>query len=199
MPRMLPWFLPLLAGALPAQDIQNMDISTLFGYSPTAASTVAGRPSRLESDGGFAMGILYGYQFKQTAAGSLWYDMSQVFSFGDLVDPASGRSHFNGKWFFAPGLRLQFPVPNDRIAVYGVAGFGYANRNDYTVSPANANTLQNRTQHSWTVPVGAGLIFRFSQHLGLKVECRNFLTPAGRGTARSHHNLFLLFGMSRHF
>lgn len=200
MKRILPWALPFLGAALlQAQDIQNMDFSTVFGYAPSSSKTVPGYPARLETTGGFAMGFVYGYQFKQTTAGSFWLDMSQVFSFGDYEDLAAGRTFSNTSWFFAPGLRYQLPLPNDRFAFYLISGFGYGNRYDYRLSSTSPATLQYGTQHSWTAPAGAGFIVRLSARTGFKTEFRDFITPSGRGTASNNHNLFLLFGISRHF
>lgn len=200
MPRNSAWAILLLAPALiSAQDIQNMDISTLFGYAPAASPAVPGFTSRLEPNGGFALGVVYGYQFKQTSAGSLWLDMAQVFAFSDYTDPVTNRTYSNSQWFMAPGLRFQIPLPNDRFAFYLLTGFGYANRNDYRRDPVNPGSLQFGTQHTWTVPVGAGLIVRLSDRMGIKSEFRNFMTPAGSGTASSNHNPTFLFGISRHF
>jgi hypothetical protein len=199
MPRLLFCLSLLGLSCLSGQDIQNMDINVLFGFSPQSRPTAPGLPVNLESSGGISMGIIYGYQFKQTKAGSLWLETAQVFAFGESVSPSSERTYSRSAWFFTPTLRLQIPLSNDRFSVYPLAGFGYASRNDYRPSASSPETLVFANQHTWTVPVGGGLLIRFGDRTGFKAECRNFLTPAGRGTASSNHNFVFLFGISRHF
>jgi hypothetical protein len=193
--------LSIVCGAASAQFLQNSDISFMFGRSVAASQTVPGTGVNVTTSGGFVQQTGYGYQLLSTKKGSLWLDIPFNFATrGQTTITGTNQkaADNNSSIFATPGLRFQV-TPHPRLALYGIAGFGYGSF-DYTrVSPGATPpvTYNSDTSHG-TGEIGAGIDFRLNQPFSLRVEVRDFIAGHNLGGASGPNHVVYMFGIALH-
>ena len=186
--------LTLAAGIAPAQVIENMDISFLFGAAPLKSATLPGGLS-LSSSTGFASHVGYGYKFLRTRAGGWWVDVPMSFGF-DGKPSANLPGPVNTSWYaMTPGLRLMTPL-SERLSLLAVGGAGFGAFHYFPVQGSRAG--YEGVTHG-VIELGGGADFRLSQHLSLRVEVRDFMTGRGLSGVEGRQRVQFLGGLSAHY
>jgi hypothetical protein len=168
----------LAGGAAFAQGSQNADLGILFNYKT--------------SGNGYSIrgAICPAYEVLSTKAGDLYVEM-----------PIEGA-------FVTPGLRLRIPL-HWRFSLYGAVDGGVGLFTTYNAVVLNTIGPDNATGESAYVvkheavrgafAVGAGIDFRLTKILSLRVEERDFITGRDLGDQSGRSHAFFASGIAFHF
>jgi hypothetical protein len=179
-----------------AQGPQNSD----FGFSLGASSfpRVAVQATSTQP-AGFAPGFVrwnlqtsYAHQVHSAAIGNLFVEMPITFAGKDT--PLVLRSNT----YFTPGIRLKIPT-RTRISFYAALGGGMViNGEKDTLVNGQLTARTDPTVASLAADFGGGIDLRLSRLFSLRVEGRDFITPAGLGGTLGHNHAVFLAGIAVH-
>ena len=180
----------LLAGTAAAQGIQNVDVAVLIGPVPSHQETVSAQipagtsVTSLGSSGsvvaqgtGISVLITFGYQLHASKVADLYLDLPAAWKLtgNATVTQNSVVALSTNTFYFTPGLRVKFNV-HPRLALFVVGGAGVGTVANYTAQVVNGSVLVNEDRPTKPVgEIGAGLDFRLTKLLSLRVEEREFV------------------------
>ncbi len=181
----------LLCPAAWAQE--RWDISTLFGAVSTSPVMVAATPTLAGGPSSGSIGWTWqwtsAHRFHSNAACTLYWYWEVPLTFFH-AEEVSGLKRAGD--YFTPSIRLKIPTKS-RISFYGVLGGGWAqyNEKDVLVNGQLTATQDPSIAHP-AADFGGGIDLRLSQSVSLRVDGRDYITPAGLdGTTGRNHPLFV--------
>lgn len=171
--------------AVLAQD--RWEMSMLYGGVSAPAVVVAATPTQAAGTASQSVGLAYQWNtahlLESIAAGSLYLEVPLTFTFNGQV---AGLSR--GASYFTPGVHFTFPEKK-RISFYAALGGGFA---DFGVRDSIVNGVRTAAEdqsggHA-TADIGGGIDLRLERFISLRVDGRDYITPAGLGgtTGRNH-------------
>lgn len=181
---------------------QKADVSLLFGSSTVPSTTPANGVTQSFA-GSFALQANLGIRLFHAGPASAFveFPFTAIPSQSSTVDSGFVVSSPTGnlsRYFFAPGLRLQFGTR--RLSPYLAAGAGFGRATVLNVSQLNSGTVA-ATQSRDTFPVvdvGGGMNVRLNRLLDLRFELRDYIR-AGERVSESRNNLVPLAGIVLRF
>jgi hypothetical protein len=186
----------LLCPGVRAQE--KWDISTLFGAAGTssilvpagAVSTTPAQPAAFSSGSmGWTWQWTSAHRFRSSAAGSLYWYWEVPLTFfhgGDVVGLERAGD------YFTPGIRLKIPLKT-RVSFYGALGGGISQFNEKdALIHAQLTAAQDPSSAHPAADFGGGIDLRLNQFVSLRLDGRDYITPAGLGgTTGRNHPLFM--------
>jgi hypothetical protein len=178
---------------LPAPAQEKWDMSTLVGAVGTSSALFAATPTQPAAATSGSLGWTWqwtsAHRFHSNAACTLyWYwEMPLTFFHGEEV---AGIKRVGD--YFTPSIRLKIPIKT-RISFYGALGGGWAqyNEKDVLVNGQVTATQDPSIAHP-AADFGGGIDLRLSHFISLRVDGRDYITPAGLGgTTGRNHPLFV--------
>jgi hypothetical protein len=179
--------LTLLCPAAWAQREERMDMSILYGAVSEPAVTVVATSTQPAGAASRTIGLTYqwstAYRLYSNAAGSLYLELpfANVFS-GEVAGISRGA------WYFTPGVRFRIPTKT-RVSFYGALGGGFAlfDEKDALMNGQLTATEDPSGSHA-AADFGGGIDLRLNRFMSLRVDGRDYITPAGLGgtTGRNH-------------
>ena len=173
-----------------AQD--RWELSFLFGAVHAPAVVVAAAPAQVA--GGAAPSIGWNwqwasaFQFSSADKHRFLWSVEVPITFVE-VGSAAGLARSSN--YFTPGVRLKFPAGN-RFSFYGAVGGGMAQFGDKdAVMNGQLTAAEDTSIAHPAADFGGGVDVRLNSCLSLRVDGRDYVTPAGfGGTTGRNHALF---------
>ncbi len=183
---------------------QRADLALLAGISgPHGATTTA--PGSATSSGNVSPGFQLNYarRFFHGPV-DLAVELPLVIAIrvsGQTVTTSSGTATAGSSdpdVFFTPGLRARI-MPASRLALYAVAGGGFASFGATpTIAPPSTVIPGNR-QNSPVFDYGGGVDLRLTHLLSLRADARDFVSYVGLGEVAGRNHGIFAAGIALHF
>lgn len=174
---------------------QNSDLGFLFGFSQRNASV---RGDVLTGEASVGFQVNYAHQLVEGKGGRLYLEFPALFAAGvdgQISRQVIGRA--GGTVFFTPGLRYHYNLAS-RLAVYGAAGAGIANKQERFGTVVGDRVIERDTSKTGgAYNFGGGLDFRLTRLWSLRGEVRSFRTTQAATLAR--RSTVVQFGFALHF
>ena len=179
----------LLAGAAAAQ-VQNSDVAILIGPVPSSHQNVSaeipagqsflslsgGEAGSVSQSAGVSFLVSFAYQLHASKIADLYVDLPVAWKFAGTATVAqnSVAALSNNTFYFTPGVRVKFNV-HPRLGLFVVGGVGVGTAVDYVAQVENGSVFVTENRANKLVgEAGAGLDFRLTKLLSLRVEEREF-------------------------
>ncbi len=188
----------LLSTGAVAQEVQNKDLSALFGAAHFGSHPIAGAAATVDSYTAFCNSFRYGYQVARFSAGSLWVEAAiGTFVLGSSAKGSVPGSALNNIQAYTGSARWMFPV-HSRVSLYGAVGAGGGQFDYPVVSGATPHLSSNQTWHG-VLELGAGVDFRLMERISIRTEVRDLVSGQGLSGSSGRHHVLPFLGVSFHF
>ena len=194
----------LMLTAFPAWA-QNSDLSILAGISgPRGETVMKGSTATVSGSVTPSFQVNYAWQVLQRKI-DLYVELPLVIpirvSGAVIAGPGGSTESANSgpDVYFTPGLRLKFS-PQARTSFYVAAGFGIASFSGTTTTASTGGVVSGGVrQNSAAFDAGAGMDFRLTRLLSLRVDGRDFITQSGLGGISGRNHGTFQAGIAFHF
>ncbi len=174
-------------------------MSTRFGAVGASSALFAATPTQPAAATSGSIGWTWqwtsAHRFHSSAACTVfWYwEVPLTFFNGEEV---AGLKRAGS--YFTPGIRLKIPTKT-RVSFYGAIGGGYAlyNEKDSLMNGQLTATEDPSGVHP-AADFGCGVDLRLSQFVSLRVDGRDYITPAGLGGEPGRNHPLFVAGIAFH-